>query len=135
LTGLTSGHVSVVSGSLSPLIDEHTVELTSIARPATSALPMGPTNKTSEYYLKLWNKVLKRKNYNLHFTRSKDSMQAVLRHKDGPVILKFFLTDPESVKYWYINFRLCGDDLTTFLNFQSNFSSTEGFKKPEIVRK
>jgi hypothetical protein len=102
---------------LTPLISDQTLKLEHVEIHSPSSSTMGfSALKTSDYYLKLWITVLKRKKSIFKIT--KDANKACLHHKLAPAICWFPIDDPEKVKCWYIYFRLCNDDPLLFLQFE-----------------
>ena len=114
----TSGHVSIASGGVTPLITSHTVHLPSTGTGGTSTNGSVP-GKNAIYYLKLWAKVLKRKGnvYRIKFDEQSNKAGFCKRY-GGAVVLWFSLDNVADVRNWYVNFRLCGDDFLRFIVHQ-----------------
>eukprot|EP01031_Cornospumella_fuschlensis_P024830 gene24830-30004_t len=110
-TADTSGHVSV-TGTISPLL---TNAITVTTTAAASANLITSTLKPSTYYLKLFARVLKDRRTDYHLVADAVVQKATLRKRNGPAIIWLPIDNPVTVRDFYICFRLCGDDVLTFV--------------------
>jgi hypothetical protein len=99
----TSGFISV-SGSISPV-------------PWTLGARLNDARRTHDplYYMALWRKVMKQKRQKYRISVDLESQTAAIKKGRHSVIVDFALADPAYVRNLYICFRLCGDDVATFL--------------------
>jgi hypothetical protein len=99
----SSGFISV-SGSISPL-------------PRTLEAPTNGARGTLDplYYMALWRKVMKQKRRKYRISVDMEAQTAAIKKGRHSVIVDFSLDDPVYVRNLYICFRLCGDDVATFV--------------------
>jgi hypothetical protein len=99
----TSGFISI-SGSISP------VPWTLGAQPNDATRTLDPL-----YYMALWRKVMKQKRQKYRISVDLESQTAAIKKGRHSIIVDFALTDPAYIRNLYICFRLCGDDVATFV--------------------